>query len=87
MKKSANQESCWDCPSSKLKPPGNCRLDRGGRPETTPEAKKVSGWTHNPLMWIAEVNDDPEDLRAMPRDIHEIAFEKGMILYIPDHRE
>ena len=42
---------------------------------------------HNSLMWMAEVNDDPEDLRAMPRDIHEIAFEKGMILYIPDHRE
>src|SRR3954454_11973789 len=41
LKKPADQESCWGCPSSKLKPPGNCRLDRGGRPETTPEAKKV----------------------------------------------
>src|SRR3954469_15704537 len=38
-------------------------------------------------MWMAEVNDDPEDLRDMPRGIHEIAFETGMILYIPDHRE
>jgi len=38
-------------------------------------------------MWMAEVNDDPEDLRAMPRDIHGIAFEKGMIPYIADHRE
>jgi hypothetical protein len=38
-------------------------------------------------MWMAEVNDDPEDLRDMPRGIHEIAFEMGMIPYIPDHRE
>ena len=42
---------------------------------------------HNPLMWRAEVNGDPEDLRDMPREVHEIAFEKGMIPYIPDHRE
>ena len=38
---------------------------------------------HNPLMRMAEVNGDPEDLRA----IHEIALAKGMIPYIPDHRE
>ena len=38
---------------------------------------------HNPLMWMTEVNGDPEDLRA----IHEIALAKGMIPYIPDHRE
>jgi hypothetical protein len=42
---------------------------------------------HNPFMGMAEVNDDPEDLRDMPRGIHEIAFETGMIPYIPDHRE
>jgi hypothetical protein len=49
--------------------------------------RRLLEWTHNSLMWMAEVNDDPEDLRAMPREIHEIAFEKGMIPYIPDHRE
>ena len=42
---------------------------------------------HNPLMRMAEVNGDPEGLRDMPREIHEIAFETGMIPYIPDHRE
>jgi hypothetical protein len=38
-------------------------------------------------MWMAEVNGDPEDLREMPRELPEIAFEKDMIPYIPDHRE
>ena len=42
---------------------------------------------NNPLMWMAEVNGDPEGLRDMLREIHEIAFETGMIPYIPDHRE
>jgi hypothetical protein len=42
---------------------------------------------HNPLMRMAEVNGDPEDLRDMPREVQEIAFGKGMIPYTPDHRE
>ena len=42
---------------------------------------------NNPLMRMAEVNGDPEDLRDMPREVQEIAFETGMIPYIPDHRE
>jgi hypothetical protein len=42
---------------------------------------------NNPLMWMAEVNGDPEDLPDMLRKIYEIVFEKGMIPYIPDHRE
>ena len=42
---------------------------------------------NNPLMWRAEVNGDPEDLRDMPREVQEIAFEMGMIPYLSDHRE
>jgi hypothetical protein len=42
---------------------------------------------HNPLMGMAEVNGDPKDLRDMAREIPEIAFETGMIPYIPDPRE
>ena len=42
---------------------------------------------NNPLMRMAEVNGDPEGLRDMPRDIKKIALAKGMIPYIPDHRE
>ena len=40
----------------------------------------------NPLMWMAEVNGYLVDLRQMPREVQEIAFEKGMIPYIPDDR-
>jgi hypothetical protein len=38
----------------------------------------------NPLVWMAEVNGYLVDLRAMPREVQEIAFEKGLIPYIPD---
>ena len=41
----------------------------------------------NPLVWMAEVNGYLVDLRDMPREVQEIALEKGMIPYIPDHRE
>jgi hypothetical protein len=72
LEKSADQEACWHCPSSKLKPP------------------RTAVWIavdNNPLMGRAEVNGDPEDLRDMPREVQEIAFETGMIPYLPDHRE
>lgn len=41
----------------------------------------------NPLIWMAEVNGLLVDLRDMPREVQEIAFEKGMIPYIPADRE
>ena len=41
----------------------------------------------NPLVWMAEVDGLLVDLRHMPREIQEIAFEKGMIPYIPADRE
>jgi hypothetical protein len=41
----------------------------------------------NPLVWMAEVNGLLVDLRDMPREIQEIAFEKGMIPYIPADRD
>ncbi len=41
----------------------------------------------NPLVWMAEVNGLLVDLREMPREVQEIAFEKGMIPYIPADRE
>jgi hypothetical protein len=42
--------------------------------------------TH-PLVWMADVNGVLVDLRTMPREVQEIAFEKGMIPYIPADRE
>jgi hypothetical protein len=41
----------------------------------------------NPLVWMAEVNGILVDLRHVPREIQEIAFEKGLIPYIPADRE
>lgn len=38
----------------------------------------------NPFVWMAEVNGMLVDLRNMPREVQEIAFEKGIIPYIPD---
>jgi hypothetical protein len=40
----------------------------------------------NPLVWMAEVNGFLVDLRVMPREVQEIAFEKGLIPYIPADR-
>ena len=37
----------------------------------------------NPMVWIAEVDGFLVDLRNMPREVQEIAFEKGIIPYIP----
>jgi hypothetical protein len=42
----------------------------------------------NPLGWMAEVNGFLVDLRNMPREVQQIAFDKGMIPYIPaDHEK
>ncbi len=41
----------------------------------------------NPLVWMAQVNGYLVDLRHMPCEVQEIAFEKGMIPYIPADRD
>jgi hypothetical protein len=33
----------------------------------------------NPLVWMAEVNGLLVDLRDMPREVQEAAYEKGLI--------
>ena len=40
----------------------------------------------NPLVWMAEVNGMLVDLRNMPREVQQIAFENGLIPYIPADR-
>ena len=37
----------------------------------------------NPLAWMITVNGYIVDARCMPRDVQEIAYEKGLIPYIP----
>jgi hypothetical protein len=41
----------------------------------------------NPPIWMVEVNGLLVDLRDMSREVQEIAFEKGMIPYVPADRE
>ena len=41
----------------------------------------------NPLVWMAEVNGLLVDLRNMPREVQAIAFEGGLIPYIPADRK
>jgi Domain of unknown function (DUF6398) len=38
---------------------------------------------HNPLTWMAKVGGFIVDLRAMPRDVQEQAFDAGLIPFIP----
>jgi hypothetical protein len=42
---------------------------------------------NNPLVWMVEVNGFPVDIRIAPREVQEIAFNKGLIPYIPADRE
>jgi hypothetical protein len=37
----------------------------------------------NPLTWMAQVNGLLVDLRTVPREVQQIAFDKGIIPYIP----
>ena len=40
----------------------------------------------NPLVWMLQVNGIMMDVRRAPREVQEIAFEKGLIPYIPPDR-
>lgn len=41
----------------------------------------------NPLIWMLEVNGFMMDVRHAPREVQEIAFNKGLIPYIPADRQ
>ena len=38
----------------------------------------------NPMVWIISVNGMMVDVRCMPREVQVMAFDKGLIPYIPD---
>jgi hypothetical protein len=40
----------------------------------------------NPLAWMILVNGLAVDVRQMPRHIQEVAYEKGLIPYLPGTR-
>ena len=37
----------------------------------------------NPMIWMVEFNGFIADVRSMPRKIQEVAYQKGLIPYIP----
>lgn len=41
----------------------------------------------NPMIWILNVNGYMVDIRSMPREAQEVAYEKGLIPYIPADRD
>ena len=41
----------------------------------------------NPMAWMLQVNGFMMDVRHAPREVQEIAFEKGLIPYIPADRQ
>lgn len=41
----------------------------------------------NPLVWMVEVNGLVVDLRDMPREVQVLAFEQGVIPYVPADRD
>ncbi len=40
----------------------------------------------NPMVWLLKVNGFTLDVRHAPREVQEIAFNKGLIPYIPADR-
>jgi len=41
---------------------------------------------NNPMVWMLQVNGMVVDIRQMPREVQVIAYEKGLIPYIPADR-
>ena len=79
-----------------------CAAFEVGQSTASAKAKAISNalrigmmdpaWTHpslierNPLVWMAEVNGLLVDLRQMPREVQVIAYEQGIIPYVPADR-
>jgi hypothetical protein len=51
-----------------------------------PEWTLPSRMDDNPLVWMLEVNGLIMDIRRCPREAQVVAFEKGLIPYIPERR-
>ncbi len=41
----------------------------------------------NPMVWMLQVNGFMLDVRDAPRELQEVAFNKGLIPYIPADRK
>ena len=58
-------------------------LDMG---QMDPQWYRPSKMEDNPLAWMIMVNGFAVDVRQMPREVQEIAYEKGLIPYLPGAR-
>ena len=54
-----------------------------GMRQMDPQWYRPSKMEDNPLAWMIMVNGFIVDVRHMPRDLQEIAYEKGLIPYLP----
>ncbi|MDI1276875.1 DUF6398 domain-containing protein [Methylobacter sp.] len=61
--------------------------DMLGMNQFDPNWMLPSKFNNSPLVWMLSVNGMMVDIRYMPREVQEIAFEKGLIPYIPDDRK
>ena len=52
-----------------------------------PEFTIASRVEANPLTWMLQVNGFPMDIRDAPRAAQVVAYENGLIPYIPADRE
>jgi hypothetical protein len=52
-----------------------------------PEWTLPSRLNDNPLVWMLSVNGFVMDIRLAPREAQEVAFQQGLIPYIPDAKQ
>ena len=58
-----------------------------GMSQMDPEWSLPGNLKNNPMVWLLTVNGMIVDIRSMSREVQEMAFEKGLIPYIPDDQE
>lgn len=55
-----------------------------GMSRFAPEWTLPSRLGDNPMVWLLSVNGMIVDIRSMPRHVQEMAYQKGLIPYLPD---
>jgi hypothetical protein len=53
----------------------------------SPEWTLPSKIESNSAVWLVQVNGFIVDIRSMPLDVQEVAFQKGLIPYVPGNRQ
>ena len=47
----------------------------------------ASDMESNPMLWLVEINGLPVDTRTLPLDLQEYCAERGLIPYVPGHKD